>query len=29
VILKRVYLVLRTLLDETTRQKLSPDLFGT
>jgi len=28
VILKRVYLVLRTLLDETTRQKLSPDLFG-
>jgi len=28
VILKRVYLVLRTLLDEKTRQKLSPDLFG-
>lgn len=28
VILKQVYLVLRTLLDEATRQKLSPKLYG-
>jgi len=28
VVLKRVYLVLRTLLDETGRQKLSPKLYG-
>lgn len=28
VVLKRVYLALRTLLDEATRQKLSPDLYG-
>lgn len=28
VVLRRVYLVLRTLLDEATRQKLSPKLYG-
>lgn len=28
IVLKRVYLVMRTFLDEATRQKLSPDLYG-